>query len=1176
VLSLITLFTNVFADDIELNIYVSPSGNDSNPGTKELPLASFNGAKNHVRQIKSSTTGNIVVLFRSGIYYLDETVVFGLEDSGEGGQTISYMAYPGETPVFSSGKEIIGWEKVSGQLPGLPEVARGQIFVAETSDCFFTLYDNQGLLPRARSEGFFPEGESSRNKIQFPEGRLKNWSNVEDVEILVRPHHAWIMNILPLASVDEESNTATTSLNATYAINKLHFIKDLENCWVENVLEELDEPGEWVLNTKEGKVYLWPRSESKVVAPTLNELIRVEGEIDFDGPADVPVRNLRFSGLTFKHAKRYQQLNDDKGLQHDWDMLDKDNAVIRLRGTENCVIEKCHFLHSGSGAIRVDLHGKGNRISGNHIEHIGGCGILLCGYGPGTKNVNKQNTVFNNHIHHVGEIYWHSPGIFLWQSGETRVANNLIHHTDYTALIVSGCMSHFFMKGDGRELTRTIRWHELAHLPKEVSRQDVLPYLHTRDNVIEYNEIHHSMLRLGDGNAIYIRGAGEGNIIRRNYIHHMVGKTQMQAAIRTDGGQTGTLITENLIYKCTSQGILTKLNNSVENNIVADIIAPPRGYYLSVREGLLTGASIQRNIFYASSETVEFINELPPGKTGSTEDRRGRKLALVKDANTDNNIYFCKANPEKGKVFLEKNKKDGVDLNSLAVDPLFVDPENGDFRFKPGSPALEMGFTPFDISKVGLRQIEPNWQSLKENYDVPEWFVDGKIGVWMHWGIPSATGEDRPNDGSWYGRNMYGGGDKRSQELSAWHAERYGPPAEFGYEKLIPHFKAENWDPDSLVAFVKDNGARFIMPVACHHDNFDLYDSFHPWNSVDMGPKRDVLREWKEAATKHGLKFGISTHLYWSPGWWRPARKYQKEGTLEWKLFNMDYDPDNFSRQDSWNEHWYARCWEIIDKYDPDMFNNDSPYPKVGPGKGLGVKLFTEYINRDLKENDGEQTVVLSLKDKTIDRAAFTYNLERGSADDIKPEPWIWATDLSGGWFYRKNAVNRMSIPVMVGNAVDAISKNGIVMLNVALRGDGTLPENQAAYLIAFGNFLKINGEGIYGSRPWLSFGEGQLKMKDGRQGENHQDFSQEDIRFTTKGGVLYAFVLAPPTNDIVIKTLAEGGLLDAEIESIELMGSTQKVKWKRSAEGLTIKLPEALPGSIVNGFRITTTDSGK
>ena len=476
----------------------------------------------------------------------------------------------------------------------------------------------------------------------------------------------------------------------------------------------------------------------------------------------------------------------------------------------------------------------------------------------------------------------------------------------------------------------------------------------------------------------------------------------------------------------------------------------------------------------------------------------------------------------------------------------------------------------------GVTLIEPTWESMAANYQVPEWFQDGKFGVWMHWGVPSAIDENRPNDGSHYGRRMYGpnegetGGQlKMTETLTAWHTERYGHPSVFGYEDLVPLFKAEQWDPDALVKFCKQNGARFIMPVACHHDNFDMYDSFHPWNSVDMGPKRDTLKEWKAAAYKHGLKFGVSTHLYWSPRFFNTARQYQTPGTLEAKLFNMEFDPKGYASQDSWNRHWYDRCGEIIEKYDPDMFNNDSPYPSEGRGDALGVKLFSSYINHDLKENGGNQSVVLSFKDGKRDRRAFTYNLERGSAGEIKPEPWMWATDVSGGWFYRKEAKNRMSIPVMVGNAVDAISKNGVVMLNIALRGDGTLPENQAAYLTAFGDLLKTNGEGIYGTRPWKTFGEGPLKMKDGRQGENHRDFSQEDIRFTTKDGVLYAFVLAPPTEDIVLKTLATGGLLDREIVDIELMGSAEKIKWNRSADALTIQLPQTLPGQIVNGFRI-------
>jgi alpha-L-fucosidase len=477
---------------------------------------------------------------------------------------------------------------------------------------------------------------------------------------------------------------------------------------------------------------------------------------------------------------------------------------------------------------------------------------------------------------------------------------------------------------------------------------------------------------------------------------------------------------------------------------------------------------------------------------------------------------------------------------------------------------------------VASAAIEPSWESMAANYQVPQWFQDGKIGVWMHWGIPSATDENRPNDGSHYGRRMYGPNDgetggqlKMTEELTAFHTKRYGPPSEFGYEDLVPLFKAEKWDPDALVKYCKDNGARFIMPVACHHDNFDMYDSSHPWNSVDMGPQRDTLKEWKAAATKHGLKFGVSTHLYWSPRFFNAARKYQTPGTLEAKLFNMEFDPKGYASQDSWNEHWYARCWEIIDKYDPDMFNNDAPFPDERRGKGLGVKLFSSYVNRDLEENNGKQTVVFSCKSGNLDRRAFTYNMERGGSDKIQPEPWMWATDLSGGWYYRKGAVNRMAIPVMVANAVDAISKNGVVMMNIALKGDGTIPENQAAYLDAFGDFLKICGEGIYGSRPWKIYGEGPLKVKDGRQGENHKEFSPQDIRFTQKDGELFAFVLAPPSKDIVIKTLADGGALEQKIASVELMGGKELVKWKRSPDGLTIQLPKKLPGQIINGFRI-------
>ncbi|GAB5516502.1 right-handed parallel beta-helix repeat-containing protein [Rhodopirellula baltica] len=695
------------------DFYVSLEGRDNWSGTlaepndsqSDGPFATLARARNAIRSLEKDRAGDVLVLIRGGTYRLSETVVFGLEDSGHPGSIVTYAAYPGETPVFSSGQAITDWKPVTTAPPGLPEKAFDKVKVANVSGRFHTLFDAEDMLPRARSQGFIPLKGGSRNELHFPAGRLKNWPNVEDIEIVVRPHHAWIVNILPLKSVDEQKQIARTSIDATYAMNPLHFLKTTNSCWLENALEELDEPGEWVLNTQTGKLYLWPRNDSPILAPTLKELIRIEGEIDKEGPRDIPVTNLCLRGLTFTHGERFSIDPDDAGLQHDWDMHDKANALVRLRGTERCTIQQCHFAHSGGSAIRVDLHGRYNVIDSNVIEHMGGAGVLLCGYGPGTKDVNGGNVIFNNHIHHTGRIYSHSPGIMLWQSGENRVANNLVHNTPYTGIILSGCMTDFFRR-QGRELGRTIRRHEIGSLPKNPKLEDVLPYLHTRGNQIERNEIHHAMEMLGDGNAIYIRGAGSGNVIRRNYIHHLVAPMIMQAAIRTDGGQRDTLIAENLIYKCTSQGILMKLNTRVENNIVADIIAPPRGYYLSVREGPLTGATIQRNIFYSSSDVCTFIDELPPGKGRTSEDRRGRALARSKDADTDHNIYYCASDPSLGEQMLEKQRRDGVDTQSLAVDPLFVDPANGDIRLSPDSPALRLGFVGWDHTKAGLIKEE--------------------------------------------------------------------------------------------------------------------------------------------------------------------------------------------------------------------------------------------------------------------------------------------------------------------------------------------------------------------------------------------------------------------------------------------------------------------------------------
>jgi len=686
------------------DFYVSPAGNDSAQGTFADPFATLGRAKLAVRKLKQTKREHILVYLRGGRYELTETEVFGIQDSGSKKQTITYAAYPQETPVLSAGKEVLGWQKPSRNIPGLPAAAKGNVMVASVSHAFGTLFDEQGIIPRAKSETFFTDEGSNKSKVRIPAKSFKDWSKPSEMEVVVRPHHAWIVNILPVRKLNAAGRFATTTVDSTYPMTPLHFLRETPNCWVENAIEELDQPGEWVLSRSENKLYYWPRNDSKVYAPVLNEIVRVEGKVDLQGAKDLPVKNLAFRGLTFKHGRRYQISPNDAGLQHDWDFFDKDNALFRLRATQRCRVEDCHFLHSGSGAIRVDLHGIKNRLIGNHIEHLGGGGILLCGYGPGTKDVSHSNLVYNNHVHHVGQIYWHSPGIFVWQSGNNRIANNLVHHTNYTGVIISGCMTEFFKKG-GRELTKTIRWSEIGgrqNAPRTL--EEARPFLHTKNNLIEANEIHHAMQKLGDGNGIYIRGAGAGNMIKRNYVHHLVTPMIMQCAIRTDGGQRDTIITDNIIYKCTSQGMMLKLNNTFENNIIADVIAPPRGYYLSLREGPMTGASIQRNIFYSSGPVADFINELSPKNKAKTEDRRGREIARAADADADFNVYFSASDPKQARTLIKRQKAAGIESHSIAADPMFKDPSNGDFTLDPASPALKLGFVPIDQSTIGLQQ----------------------------------------------------------------------------------------------------------------------------------------------------------------------------------------------------------------------------------------------------------------------------------------------------------------------------------------------------------------------------------------------------------------------------------------------------------------------------------------
>lgn len=698
--------------------FVAPHGSDANPGTRDKPLASLAGARDAIRALPDKAPGqNITVWFADGTYKLDQTVVFGLQDSAPQGATITYSAIPGQCPVFSAGVKIDGWRKLADYPPDLPAEARGKVFVADLPkglDRFYTLFDGTTRLPRARCKGFTPpKGPDEKRdpnadpyELAFPEGAIKNWPNLSDVEISVVPWAPWGMCVLPLESVDLDKRIARVGIRASYGLVKPMFGKFPNgSVFVENVFEGLDALGRWVLDSKARKVYLWPTGDvpgTNIIAPRLTEFVRVEGAIDYDGPTDTPVRGLAFRGLTFVHGDRFTWKKDHQGwgLQHDWEMFDAPSAMFRLRGAEDCTVQGCRFTASGATAIRLDLHCQRNRIDSNLIEHIGGAGVLLAGYGPGTKDVNLLNEVTNNHIHHIGETYWACAAIFAWQSGQNRIANNLIHNTPYVGIVVSGRIG-YDRTGQG-ECTRTVRWNEVdAFLGKdafangEVSWYKREPLLHGRKNLILQNEIHDVMEVLEDGDGIYISGAGGGNVVRSNYIHHCE-SVHMAEGIRCDDDQNDTLVEGNVLWRVggLSTCVAIKGVTHVVNNIMAGPTNVPYCGLLSLEHVPLDGSIIRNNIFYAVHADDRAVRQ---GKTiYNTE-------AYLRQTQADANIYFNAADPTWGQRHLDAERPHGIEANSVAADPKFRDPENGDFTLGENSPALKLGFKPIDMKAIGLK-----------------------------------------------------------------------------------------------------------------------------------------------------------------------------------------------------------------------------------------------------------------------------------------------------------------------------------------------------------------------------------------------------------------------------------------------------------------------------------------
>lgn len=499
--------------------------------------------------------------------------------------------------------------------------------------------------------------------------------------------------------------------------------------------------------------------------------------------------------------------------------------------------------------------------------------------------------------------------------------------------------------------------------------------------------------------------------------------------------------------------------------------------------------------------------------------------------------------------------------------------------------------------KMMTGEFAPTWESLKENYQVPEWFRNAKFGIWAHWGPQCVEGT-----GDWMARGLYIEGSREWQ----YHREHYGHQADFGFKDVLPLFKAEKWNPDSLIAYYKSLGAQYFFALGNHHDNFDLWDSqYQEWNSKNIGPKRDILDEWAKAARKYGLKFGVSLHADHAWTWYETSRRYDRNGDRmgenydgwltkedgkgKWwegldpqKLYAQNHPLSQGTwadymvhRQWNWGNgaclpsvefvtNFYDRTLDVINRYNPDLLYFDDTVMPFNGISDAGLKIAAHFYNHNMATHNGKLEAVMFGKILSEeDRKALVWDVERGAPNEIISDPWQTCSCI-GGWHYNTGIYESgryKSASFVVKLLVDIVSKNGNLLLSVPLRADGTFDEKEKAILDEFGAWMRVNSESIYDTRPWKVFGEGpvaEADIKINAQGFNEGSYAKagaDEIRFAQKGKVLYATALGwPESHSLVVKSLTKANF--KKVRSVELLGYG-KVKFSQQADGLHVTLPE-------------------
>jgi alpha-L-fucosidase len=468
--------------------------------------------------------------------------------------------------------------------------------------------------------------------------------------------------------------------------------------------------------------------------------------------------------------------------------------------------------------------------------------------------------------------------------------------------------------------------------------------------------------------------------------------------------------------------------------------------------------------------------------------------------------------------------------------------------------------------------FRPDWESLQK-YEVPEWYKDAKFGIFIHWGVYSVPAFSN----EWYPRNMYEPGF----EAYKHHTATYGPQDKFGYKDFVPMFKAEHFDPAAWAELFKKAGAKYVVPVAEHHDGFAMYDSgLSDWTAAKMGPHRDVIGELGKAVRAEGLHFGVSSHRVEHDFFMGVGRKIQSDvndpqyaafygpaqiGVIKW---GTPVGNDFTYASPAWTNDWLARSAELVQKYHPDIVYFDWWIGQTSIRPNL-TRFAAFYYNSSLKY--GDHVGVINYKDYAMQEHAAVLDLERGQLGDIRPLYWQTDTSVSNkSWGYIKDDTFK-SPEFVVHQLVDIVSKNGNLLLNFGPRSDGTIPEEVQQVLLSVGAWLSVNGEAIYGTRPWRIYGEGPTKVAAGSfHDTDTANYTAEDFRFTAKGGVLFAIGLAwPASGEAVIRSLATTAGSEA-VQAVSLLGSDRKLQFEQRADGLHVQLPEQPPGRYAYVLRLS------